>query len=108
MESAVIIRIHVGGKFGVEHEQAGKPIPDFEPYVREQAANFLDGGTVYRGTGIWQGTLEPCMVIETLIMDGENVAHETAQYLALVLHLRDTLAQDSVLVTRTQVEAVFA
>ena len=107
VNNATLVRIHVGGRWGTGHPHHPSVIPHFETRVTELAQSLIAGATCYEGVGIWRGVQEPCMIVEVLISDDET-AVTAVEVSMLVSTLREELAQDAVMVTRTRLEVEFA
>ena len=71
--------------------------------VEKEVAQFIAAATIYSGRGLWQGSSEPCVIVEVV---GEDKLNGTAAIVeSLARHLRHRFHQTCVLYTRHHVES---
>ena len=65
--------------------------------IKSIASSMLTGCTIYTGTGIWQGKLEDCAIIEIYGTFNTDIIPE----------LKSNLSQDSVMVATSNMDVDF-
>lgn len=69
--------------------------------IRAVTKKYLKGASFIPIQGVWEGEIEPSLVIEAVDFEGQGATH----YKALAKELKNRLNQDAVMVTSEDMEA---